>query len=219
MRILSQSPPSRRVLLETCPTSLSHTSSIKWQFSWTLTRRPWGCSHPTTALLSIATYVEQMLDDLPICTHQPRQQAGCPQPSKRAEFDDLPEEEETTELESYQQLKVSLSAPKIPLLQWWKEHAKELPALSSVAHKVLAVNATSSASERNFSVARFVVNKRRTNLNPETVDNILSGCLCYVCECYVCLVMLNDHAHKLMHVDQWQQVKTQQDEGGAGSCA
>ncbi|KAJ8270497.1 hypothetical protein GJAV_G00115540 [Gymnothorax javanicus] len=116
-------------------------------------------------------------DKLP--TPQPQEQPAAAEqpPAKRPhyevdEFDNLPPEEEqqeVSELQRYQQLVVRNSTP---LLQWWKDHSSEFPGLVSVARSVLAVMATSAASERNFSLAGHVSAHRFTIL-PENVDNIL----------------------------------------------
>ena len=45
--------------------------------------------------------------------------------------------------------------------------------LASVASKLLAIPATSTPSERVFSVAGRIVEERLTNLNPENVDALL----------------------------------------------
>ena len=58
---------------------------------------------------------------------------------------------------------------------WWEKHASEFPNLSQIARIILAnaIPASSAASERDFSTAGFVIQERRTHLNPETVDDIL----------------------------------------------
>ncbi|KAK3931948.1 Transposable element Hobo transposase [Frankliniella fusca] len=59
------------------------------------------------------------------------------------------------------------------LLKWWKARSADLPVLSRVARMVLATPASSSSSERNFSVAGRVITPRRNCLAPETVDVML----------------------------------------------
>ena len=59
------------------------------------------------------------------------------------------------------------------VLSWWKEHSKEFPNLSRVARSILCIPASSAPSERDFSTAGFVIQERRTQLDPETVDDIL----------------------------------------------
>ncbi|KAE8740528.1 hypothetical protein FOCC_FOCC013955 [Frankliniella occidentalis] len=59
------------------------------------------------------------------------------------------------------------------LLKWWKERSADLPILSRVVRMVLATLASSSASERNFSVAGRLISPRRNCLAPETVDVML----------------------------------------------
>ena len=59
------------------------------------------------------------------------------------------------------------------VLSWWKEHSTEFPNLSLIARNILCIPASSAASERDFSTAGFVIQERRTQLNLDTVDDIL----------------------------------------------
>ena len=61
----------------------------------------------------------------------------------------------------------------VNVLSWWKEEATHFPKLSTLARQLLAIPATSTASQRSFSAAGCTVSARRTALAPETVDNIL----------------------------------------------
>ncbi|XP_052127958.1 zinc finger protein 618-like [Frankliniella occidentalis] len=62
------------------------------------------------------------------------------------------------------------------LLKWWKEKSSDLPVLSRVARMILATPASSSASERNFSVAGRLITPRRNCLAADTVDVLLFLC-------------------------------------------
>ncbi|XP_072768749.1 E3 SUMO-protein ligase ZBED1-like [Nerophis lumbriciformis] len=55
-------------------------------------------------------------------------------------------------------------------LKWWKEHQARFPNLAMLARSYLSVPATSTPSERLFSAAGNIVNKKRTSLTPEHVD-------------------------------------------------
>lgn len=58
-------------------------------------------------------------------------------------------------------------------LIWWKEYSSKFPNLAKVARSMLAIPATSTASERVFSIAGHIVSKRRANLSPEHVDALV----------------------------------------------
>lgn len=58
------------------------------------------------------------------------------------------------------------------VLSLWKEHAPLFPNPAQIAWNILSISASSAPSERDFSAAGFVIQERRTHLNPETVDNI-----------------------------------------------
>ena len=61
----------------------------------------------------------------------------------------------------------------LDVLQWWKDHKYEYPKLALLCAYYLAIPASSASSEREFSAAGQTINERRTNLSPETIDNIL----------------------------------------------
>ena len=59
------------------------------------------------------------------------------------------------------------------VLGFWQGNGSNFPALAAMARKVFAVMSTSSASERNFSLAGHVVSARRSSLKSSSVNNIL----------------------------------------------
>ena len=59
------------------------------------------------------------------------------------------------------------------LLNYWRGRKTDLPGLSNTARAILTVPASSAASERSFSEAGFIINVRRTTLNPESVNKLL----------------------------------------------
>lgn len=70
-----------------------------------------------------------------------------------------------------------LALPKIHLddcpLLWWKTNKARFPILSKLARKYLAIPATSTPSERLFSEAGNVVTIKRTQLLPNTLENLV----------------------------------------------
>lgn len=58
-------------------------------------------------------------------------------------------------------------------LEWWDHHGKEYPKLSKFAKKMLAIPASSAASERVFSAAGNLISEKRNRLGPKSVNNIL----------------------------------------------
>lgn len=77
---------------------------------------------------------------------------------------------ERNELSEYMNLKVSKDTD---LIQFWLDNKSVLPKLYTVARQVLCVPASSAASERVFSTAGRLLEKRRTNLSPGTVNSLL----------------------------------------------
>lgn len=105
--------------------------------------------------------------------------SSAPPKPKRAktcfdEFGDSSESEEEprieSEIEEYLKYKVIKDEP---ILEFWKKNVKKYPDLSILAKKILCVPASSASSERNFSTAGIVVDKRRSNIKPNKVDALL----------------------------------------------
>ena len=58
-------------------------------------------------------------------------------------------------------------------LQWWKKMQSLCPTLAQLARKYLCVPASSVPSERVFSSAGYLINKRRACLSAENVNMLL----------------------------------------------
>ena len=58
-------------------------------------------------------------------------------------------------------------------LQWWASESSKYPCLSQLAMKYLSVCATSSPSERVFSVSGKIVTSLRSTLKPDKVDKLV----------------------------------------------
>ena len=59
-----------------------------------------------------------------------------------------------------------------PLI-WWKQNAQKFPKVALVAKRFLCAPATSVPSERVFSAAGNIVNKKRCSLLPENVNTLI----------------------------------------------
>ncbi|KAA0718425.1 hypothetical protein E1301_Tti021484 [Triplophysa tibetana] len=59
------------------------------------------------------------------------------------------------------------------ILSWWKDHAHLFPNIAQIARSILAIPASSAASERGFSCAGYVIQERRSQLKQSTVDDVL----------------------------------------------
>lgn len=58
-------------------------------------------------------------------------------------------------------------------LKWWKANSSRFPTLAKLALRYLAMNATSVASERLFSISGHIVNKKRASMKPDTVNRMV----------------------------------------------
>jgi len=60
-----------------------------------------------------------------------------------------------------------------PILDYWRRKAVIWPKLTTVTMSVLSVPATSTPSERAFSLAGRTLEERRTQLSETSVDSLL----------------------------------------------
>ncbi|CAF1207983.1 unnamed protein product [Adineta ricciae] len=86
------------------------------------------------------------------------------------EYDDREEEEE---LDRYLSIRLDLDKIEDNPLVFWKQYGKTFPILSILARRLHSIPATTASVERSFSGGGQVVTKRRANLSPSQVDNIL----------------------------------------------
>jgi len=56
------------------------------------------------------------------------------------------------------------------ILQWWKRNSCQYPNLSCMARIYLAIPATSTASERVFSIAGNLISEKRTRLSSDSIQ-------------------------------------------------
>jgi len=60
------------------------------------------------------------------------------------------------------------------MMDFWRDNRSMLPKMFLMARRILCIPASSaSASERVFSAADRLLEKRRTNLSPESVNGLL----------------------------------------------
>ena len=82
-------------------------------------------------------------------------------------------DEANNEVENEVERYISEPQSKIDPLQWWKERQNIFPTLSVLARKYLAFPASSVSSERIFSLAGNIVNKKRALLHHDNVDKLI----------------------------------------------
>ena len=58
-------------------------------------------------------------------------------------------------------------------LSWWKNHEHKNSKLARLAKKYLCIPASSVSSERIFSLAGNIINKKRCRLSPDMVDMLV----------------------------------------------
>ena len=56
------------------------------------------------------------------------------------------------------------------MLKWWNAHRNQFPLMSQAVGEVLCVPASSSASERAFSIGGLICSQRRGHLSPKKIE-------------------------------------------------
>ncbi|KAK4394190.1 Zinc finger BED domain-containing protein DAYSLEEPER [Sesamum angolense] len=79
---------------------------------------------------------------------------------------------EESELECYLEEARFPGAETFNILDWWKTSPR-LPILAKIASDILAVPATTVASEAAFSVGGRVINESRTCLLPDAIEALV----------------------------------------------
>lgn len=81
---------------------------------------------------------------------------------------------ETSELDRYLQDDLfPCDDDNFDILHWWKMHATKYPIVARIARDVLAVPASTVASESAFSTSNRIINDHRTRLSGNTVEALL----------------------------------------------
>lgn len=62
---------------------------------------------------------------------------------------------------------------KTNVFDWWIQRKTMFPNLFKLALKMHSIPASSMQSERTFSRGGMTINDRRTNLDPQTVEDLL----------------------------------------------
>ncbi|KAL0404464.1 UNVERIFIED_CONTAM: Zinc finger BED domain-containing protein DAYSLEEPER [Sesamum radiatum] len=78
-----------------------------------------------------------------------------------------------SELESYLEEARFPRAETFNILDWWKTNSPRLPILEKIARDILAVPATTIASESAFSVGGRVIDESRTCLLPDAIEALI----------------------------------------------
>jgi hypothetical protein len=56
---------------------------------------------------------------------------------------------------------------------FWRTHATRFPYLSTIAKRILVIQASSAESERHFSAGGLIVAENRSRLSPQSVESLI----------------------------------------------
>jgi hypothetical protein len=97
--------------------------------------------------------------------------------SSSSDDDDIPLSSSSTRylaIHEYEQFrKEKKPSDNVGPLKWWKDHESKYPGLNVLAKNVLAIPATSTASERVFSKAGLICSKLRSSLAPQNINILI----------------------------------------------
>ena len=77
------------------------------------------------------------------------------------------------ELERYLCKRLDLTNLPDNPLEFWKNNNMEFPILSKLARQICSIPASTATVERSFSASGNIVTKRRTNIEPAQLNNVL----------------------------------------------
>ncbi|CAF1238449.1 unnamed protein product [Adineta ricciae] len=86
--------------------------------------------------------------------------------------DDEDDNKDYDEVVEYMKLKINYPEGE-GILVWWKKHSAIFPQLSRLALSLLSIPASSAASERVFSETGRILEARRQQLHPESLDSLV----------------------------------------------
>jgi hypothetical protein len=76
----------------------------------------------------------------------------------------------STELDRYLDENPVPRSKKSDILKWWMANATKYPILVRIAKDLLAIPASSVASESSFSTSKRIINDFRSSLTPEIIE-------------------------------------------------
>ena len=79
-----------------------------------------------------------------------------------------------TELELYLEESLFPRSESFNILDWWKANSAKHPTLAKIARDILAVPATSVASEAAFSTGGRIIDESRSSLSTDTVEALVT---------------------------------------------
>ena len=62
---------------------------------------------------------------------------------------------------------------EIDILSWWTQHRELYPVLFKMVASTMCVPASTAASEGKFSLVKFIIDGRRSNVSNDKIDDIL----------------------------------------------
>ena len=76
----------------------------------------------------------------------------------------------TSEIDDYINTRWETSTNNFHILKWWKAKSSKYPVLSRIAKDILAIPASTIASESAFSAGRRVLDEKRSRLSPANIE-------------------------------------------------
>ena len=86
---------------------------------------------------------------------------------------DNPDELVRKEIANYREMASPQVGTDFNPLEWWGQHRQTLPILAGVSCGIFSIPATSSESERHFSLHKSILTARRATLSPKATEALV----------------------------------------------
>lgn len=120
----------------------------------------------------VKVVLKRMLDEIPTEENNENHntRANPSSSSLSLYYDD--ESSERDEFENYRSARINIS-DDIDISEWWFAHRKTYPKLTKVALFIHSIQASSTSSERLFSLSGNIISDKRSNLDPDTIEDLV----------------------------------------------
>ncbi|KAE8780631.1 zinc finger bed domain-containing protein ricesleeper 2-like [Hordeum vulgare] len=135
--------------------------------------------------LKLKKAIQKLFDEYSreIHVHQPQEDCGSPSAEEDEEDDDPLVEwdhyisckkgQANNELDQYLKEELYPRKKELDILEWWKINSPKYPVLSTIAHDVLDISASTVPSESAFSSAGRIVSDYRRSISCSTVEALV----------------------------------------------
>lgn len=148
--------------------------------------KDFGCETEANKwMLKLKKAIQKLFDEYSreIPVHHQQEDCGSPHAEEDEEDDDPLAEwdhyisckkgQANNELDQYLKEELYPWKKELDILEWWKINSPKYPVLSTIAHDILAILASTVPSESAFSSGGRIVSEYRSSLSSSTVEALI----------------------------------------------